>query len=130
VPACAGVSRPTPPRRIPERSCVACRTARAKRDLIRVVRRADGTIAIDPTGRLPGRGAYLCRDAACWELASRKRSLDHAFKSPVPERILAALIDSIAADPTVAAPTTEPVQRAVPGAPKTASDEGGPHGSK
>jgi uncharacterized protein len=120
------VSRPTPPRRIPERSCVACRTARAKRDLIRIVRAADGTIAVDPTGRLPGRGAYLCRDAACWELAARKRSLDHAFKAPVPEAILAAL----AADPAVAAPTTEPTPRAIPGASNTASDEGGPHGSK
>jgi predicted RNA-binding protein YlxR (DUF448 family) len=121
------VSRSTPPRRIPERSCVACRTARAKRDLLRVVRAPDGTISLDPTGRRAGRGAYLCRDAACWELAARKRSLDHAFKAPVPEAVFAALAD----DPAVAAAITEPVQRAVPGAPNTASDQGGgAHGSK
>jgi predicted RNA-binding protein YlxR (DUF448 family) len=94
------------------------------------VRANDGTISIDPTGRLAGRGAYLCRDAACWELAARKRSLDHAFKAPVPEAILAALAAEQVADLAVAAPTTEPVQRAVPGATNTASDEGGPHGSK
>ncbi len=100
---------------------------RPKRDLLRVVRGQDGSIVIDPTGRLPGRGAYLCRDTACWELAARKRSLDHAFKAPVPESVLAVL----AADPIVEAATTEPVQRAVPGAPNTASDQGGgPHGSK
>jgi predicted RNA-binding protein YlxR (DUF448 family) len=92
-----------------------------------VVRAPDGTIAIDPTGRRPGRGAYLCRDAACWELAARKHSLDHAFKAPVPASVLAAL----AADPAVsAAATTEPVQRAVPGAPTNDIHEGGPHGSK
>ena len=94
------------------------------------MRAADGTVAIDPTGRLPGRGAYLCRDAACWELAARKRSLDHAFKAPVPEAILAELFRDPAAGPAVAAPTTELTRRAVPGASNTASDEGGPHGSK
>ncbi len=94
------------------------------------MRAPDGTVAIDPTGRRPGRGAYLCRDAACWELAARKRSLDHAFKAPVPEAILAELFRDLAADLAVAAATTEPIQRADPGAPNTASDEGGPHGSK
>jgi predicted RNA-binding protein YlxR (DUF448 family) len=90
------------------------------------VRAPDGTIAIDPTGRQPGRGAYLCRDAACWELAARKRALDHAFKAPVPDALLAAL----AADPAVTAAITQSTQRADPGAPTTTNDEGGPHGSK
>jgi predicted RNA-binding protein YlxR (DUF448 family) len=90
------------------------------------VRAPDGTVAIDPTGRRPGRGAYLCRDAACWELAARKRSLDHAFKAPVPEALLAAL----AADPAVTAATIESTPRADPGAPTPDNDEGGPHGSK
>jgi hypothetical protein len=91
-----------------------------------LVRTPDGTIALDATGRRPGRGAYLCRDAACWALAARKRSLDHALKVPVPEAVLAAL----AADPAVAAPITEATQRADPGATNAAFDEGGPHGSK
>jgi predicted RNA-binding protein YlxR (DUF448 family) len=94
------------------------------------VRAPDGTIALDPTGRKPGRGAYLCRDAACWELAARKRSLDHAFKAPVPEALLAALAAGLPEDVAVAATTTESTQRAVPGATDTTIDEGGPHGSK
>ena len=56
-------------RRVPTRSCVACRTARAKRELVRIVRTPDGELKIDETGRLAGRGAYLCRDAACWTTA-------------------------------------------------------------
>ena len=39
---------------------------------------------IDATGRLPGRGAYLCRDAACWDIAGRKRALEHALKTTIP----------------------------------------------
>ena len=69
-PAAAGHARPLPPRPTPTRSCIACRTARPKRDLLRVVRAPDGTVAIDPTGRAPGRGAYLCRDASCWDAAA------------------------------------------------------------
>ena len=68
-PAAAGHARPLPPRPTPTRSCIACRTARPKRDLLRVVRAPDGQVAIDPTGRAPGRGAYLCRDASCWDAA-------------------------------------------------------------
>jgi predicted RNA-binding protein YlxR (DUF448 family) len=96
---------------------------------VRIVRAPDGMISVDETGRRPGRGAYLCRDAACWDLAARKRSLDHAFKAPVPDGLLAGLA-TLAADPRVAAPTTEPAQRAVTGAPTNDHHEGGPHGSK
>jgi predicted RNA-binding protein YlxR (DUF448 family) len=105
---------------------VACRTPRDKRELIRVVRAPDGTVELDPTGRGAGRGAYLCRDAACWDLAARRRALEHALKAPVPEGLLASL----------ATPTTEPTPRvpgAEPGAPDATNpttEEGGPHGSK
>jgi predicted RNA-binding protein YlxR (DUF448 family) len=57
------------PRRQPQRSCVACRTTTDKRGLTRIVRTAEGHASLDPTGRLPGRGAYLCSRRACWERA-------------------------------------------------------------
>ena len=69
------------------RSCVACRTARPKRELVRVVRHPDGTVAIDSTGRQPGRGAYLCRDAGCFDLAGRRRALAHALATQIPADI-------------------------------------------
>ncbi len=55
------------------------------------MRAPDGHIAIDPTGRAPGRGAYLCRDAACWDTASRKRALEHALGAPLPADVAAAI---------------------------------------
>ena len=55
------------PDHVPMRTCAACRTVRPKRSMTRVVRAADGTIAIDPTGRAAGRGTYICDDPACRE---------------------------------------------------------------
>ncbi len=55
------------------------------------MRAPDGTIAVDPTGRAPGRGAYLCRDASCWDAAARKRALEHALKATIPADVAAAL---------------------------------------
>ena len=63
---------------IPQRTCVGCRTVMAKRQLMRIVRTADG-VAVDPNGKLAGRGAYLHDRRSCWE-AGLKGSLAHALK--------------------------------------------------
>ena len=70
-------------RRVPLRQCLACREKKDKRMLVRIVRAEDG-IHLDPTGRKNGRGAYVCRDAACMELAVKKHLLDKAFGMTVP----------------------------------------------
>ncbi len=54
---------------IPVRTCVACRVARAKRELIRIVRTPEGHVCVDGTGKMNGRGAYLCRNRRCWQSA-------------------------------------------------------------
>jgi len=61
----------------PVRTCVGCREESLKPDLVRFVRSPDGHFVVDSTGRAPGRGAYLHRDAACLQLA-RKRGLNLA----------------------------------------------------
>lgn len=63
----------------PQRTCVICRQKRDKRSLIRVVRTADG-VQIDPTGKLEGRGAYLCENDACWERALQGQALGNALR--------------------------------------------------
>jgi predicted RNA-binding protein YlxR (DUF448 family) len=68
------------PKHIPERSCVACRTVRPKRHLVRLVRTPEGTVEVDTSWRKPGRGAYLCPAQECWQLAARRKSLDHELK--------------------------------------------------
>lgn len=67
------------PRRVPQRTCVGCRSVLPKRSLIRVVRGAQG-VRVDPTGKLPGRGAYLHDRRECWERALRG-SLAHALRT-------------------------------------------------
>ena len=67
----------------PLRSCVACRSVKTKPELIRFVRLAGGKVSIDLRGRAPGRGAYLCRDPACWTLARKRRALDRALRVSV-----------------------------------------------
>ena len=66
-------------KKIPMRRCVGCRVSRPKRELIRVVCSAEGRVELDTTGRLPGRGAYVCPSAACLEKAIKSRALERAF---------------------------------------------------
>lgn len=78
-------------RRQPQRTCVACRTTRDKRDLMRVVRAPDGSVFIDAGGRASGRGAYLCADGSCWATALKKSSIERALSVRLPADIRARL---------------------------------------
>ena len=71
----------------PLRTCAACRERRPQQELIRITASKDGSVAVDTTGKLPGRGAYLCNRAACCGLARKRGSLRRALKCPVPEEI-------------------------------------------
>ncbi len=66
---------------IPERTCVLCRTRRAKRDLVRIVHLTEGGVVVDETGKRKGRGAYLCRQQACWTLALKRGALNQALRT-------------------------------------------------
>ena len=71
--------------------CVACRTVRPKREFLRVVRTSDGRMAIDTSGRLAGRGAYLCADGSCWRTALQKNNLSRALEVPLSDDVRAHL---------------------------------------
>ncbi len=73
----SGVVRP---RHVSQRTCIVCRQIDAKRALIRLVRDATGRVAIDPTGKRPGRGAYLCHNPECWSQALRRHAVERALK--------------------------------------------------
>ena len=64
----------------PRRTCVVCRATTAKRTLHRIVRSPAGTVSYDPTGKAAGRGAYLCGQPDCLDLAVRRRSIQRALK--------------------------------------------------
>ena len=63
----------------PVRTCVACRREGLKAELVRLVRSADGSVVVDHAGRAAGRGAYLHRDAACAEVARKRRQLERSL---------------------------------------------------
>jgi predicted RNA-binding protein YlxR (DUF448 family) len=71
------------PKHIPIRSCVACREAKPKRELVRVVRVADDRVEVDRTGKRNGRGAYFCPAVECWELGRKRKALNHALSMTV-----------------------------------------------
>ena len=75
----------------PVRQCVACREKREKSQLVRVVRTPDGVLAVDTRGNMPGRGAYLCKEAACLEKAVRSRALQRALECEIPQETMEAL---------------------------------------
>lgn len=83
-------------RKIPLRKCIGCNTSKDKRELIRVVRNAEGEISIDTTGKKPGRGAYICKDAACLKLAKKGKKLDKAFDVAISDEIYARLEQELA----------------------------------
>lgn len=72
------------PKHVPIRTCVVCRGKEAKRAFVRIVRTPDGRIVIDQSGKMNGRGAYLCTRSACWERAASGNALDRALKVEVP----------------------------------------------
>ncbi|MBQ1675547.1 MAG: YlxR family protein [Oscillospiraceae bacterium] len=78
-------------KKIPQRQCVGCRTMKAKKALIRVVRTPEGQIVLDATGKKSGRGAYLCPDMACLKKARKSRALERAFSLEIPDAVYDAL---------------------------------------
>jgi uncharacterized protein len=78
---------------IPQRTCIVCHQVRNKRDLVRVVRTAGAGVVVDPSGKLAGRGAYLCRMRDCWDsaLSPKSKVLDHALKATLSDAERAAL---------------------------------------
>ena len=68
---------------VPRRSCVGCRQIKTKREMVRLFRNSRGEVEIDLTGKREGRGAYLCRDRACWEKALNSKQLEHALKGKI-----------------------------------------------
>lgn len=79
------------PRHIPQRTCIVTRQTGDKRGLIRIVRTPDGRVAVDPTGKQNGRGAYLTADRAIWERALKGNLLARALKVEINPEDMATL---------------------------------------
>ena len=78
-------------KKVPMRTCIACRTEKPKKELIRIVKSKDGEFFVDRTGKMNGRGAYLCEDPACAHKIIKKKLLKPAFGVDVPDEVYAKL---------------------------------------
>lgn len=74
-------------KRIPMRMCTGCGEMKPKRELVRVVKSAEGEISLDLTGKKAGRGAYVCRSLACLQKARKARRFEKAFSCQIPTEV-------------------------------------------
>lgn len=88
------------PKHVPQRTCVGCGSVTAKRGLVRIVRGSDGEVRPDPTGKAPGRGAYLHADRACWETGLKKKRLERSLNVALSPASTEALVVYAATLPT------------------------------
>ena len=85
TPTTKSDSQPRPIRHVPQRMCVVCRTAAAKRTLTRIVRTEADGVHLDPTGKRNGRGAYICDQPACRQRAIDSDVLAKALRTTLTE---------------------------------------------
>ena len=78
-------------RKIPLRKCIGCGEMKDKRILVRIVRNKEGEISVDLTGKKPGRGAYICKNADCLNKAQKAKRLERAFSAAIETEIYDAL---------------------------------------
>ena len=74
-------------KKIPQRQCMGCRERMDKRGLIRVVRTPEGNVQLDFSGKLNGRGAYICPKADCLKKARKGKALDRSLEVTIPEEV-------------------------------------------
>lgn len=74
-------------KKIPMRMCVGCNEMKPKKELIRVVKPAEGEISLDLTGKKNGRGAYICKNADCLKLARKKGRLEKSFQCRISDEV-------------------------------------------
>ena len=78
-------------KKFPQRQCIGCGEMKNKKELIRVIRTAEGEFLLDATGKKNGRGAYLCPSRECFQKAVKSRGLERSFKQAIPKEVYDAL---------------------------------------
>jgi len=84
-------------KKIPVRRCVGCNEGKPKKELVRIVRSAEGEISVDLTGKKSGRGAYLCPQPTCLAKAQKAKRLERALDCAIPDEVYARLAQEIEA---------------------------------
>ena len=76
------------------RTCVVCGKKTDKRDLLRIVATKDGFIEVDPTGKMNGRGAYVCRHSGdCAGSGLKRNRLEYALRTKISSEVWTSLME-------------------------------------
>ncbi len=84
-------------KKIPSRICVGCRQEKEKREMLRIVKSAENLISLDETGKMNGRGAYICRNIECLQKAVQSKGLERSLKTSIPEEVITLLEEEMSA---------------------------------
>jgi uncharacterized protein len=82
-----------PVKHVPQRTCIACRKTGVKRELVRLVVIPEAGVEVDPSGKKPGRGAYLCPSRICWDNALKTGRLAQALRTDISPDSKVKLLD-------------------------------------
>ena len=75
-------------KKIPMRKCVGCGEMKNKKEMLRVLKTAeDGSFTLDATGKINGRGAYVCKNRECLERAKKSKGLERSFQMKIPSEV-------------------------------------------
>ena len=83
------------PKKIPMRMCNGCMEMKPKKELIRIVKNAEGEVSVDLTGKKSGRGAYICKSVECLEKAFKAKRLSRNLDVAIDEEIYNRLSEEI-----------------------------------
>lgn len=78
-------------KKVPLRQCIGCGEMKSKKEMMRVIKTAEGDISLDITGKKNGRGAYLCMQKECLQKARKNKGLERSFKMSIPEEVYQTL---------------------------------------
>ncbi len=82
-------------KKLPNRTCIGCNTKKLKKELIRIVKDKEGNINIDKTGKMQGRGAYICNNSECLKKAVSSKRLEKCFETKISEGVYEQLQNTI-----------------------------------
>ena len=80
------------------RRCTGCGEQKPKKELVRVVKTPDGKILLDLTGKISGRGAYICNNAECLKKARKSKRIDRTFEMTIPDEVYKQMEEEISKD--------------------------------
>lgn len=82
-------------KKLPSRTCIGCNTQKNKNELIRIVKNKQQEIKLDKTGKMQGRGAYICDNIECLEKAIKFKKLERCFETKIEQSIYEELKNTI-----------------------------------